>query len=261
MIRRSYIDNKAGGQIHLAESGEGPTILLLHQTPRSWDEFREVMELLKSDFHLVAMDLPGMGASSPMGREASIEFYAKAAAQVIEHISDQPVTVCGHHTGGIVAIEVAASRPELVNSLVLSSTPWVDERARTERSKNVPIDTVDTAPDGRHLIELWRQRAPYYPDDVDYMNRFVMDALKAQDAAAGHHAVGRYHMEAAVPKIQCPVLLVEHSKDPFASKHTADLKAAFPNASFEQILDGHVALEVGASEFSTILGKWIKKRS
>ena len=38
-------------------------MLLLHQTPRSWDEFREVMTALQDRLHLLAIDLPGMGAS------------------------------------------------------------------------------------------------------------------------------------------------------------------------------------------------------
>ena len=70
MIKKQYIDNGLGGQIHLAEAGRKSSntvsILLLHQTPRSWDEFKEVMHLLGPEHHLIAMDLPGMGASSPV---------------------------------------------------------------------------------------------------------------------------------------------------------------------------------------------------
>ena len=98
-IVRRYIDGPSG-QIHLAEAGRGPSVLLLHQTPRSWDEFREVMIALEDCLHLIAMDLPGMGSSDQHPAGPSIENYAAAAAVVIERLQRGPIAVCGHHTGG-----------------------------------------------------------------------------------------------------------------------------------------------------------------
>ncbi len=47
-VRFGYADTSFG-QLHYAEQGRGPVILLLHQTPRSWDEFRELIPLLASN--------------------------------------------------------------------------------------------------------------------------------------------------------------------------------------------------------------------
>ena len=258
MIRRRYINNGSGGQIHLAETGQGEPILFLHQTPRSWDEFREVLEQLSDDFHCIAMDLPGMGQSSSLGRQASIENYAAAAVIAIEHLDPGRVTVCGHHTGGVVAIELAASRPDLVTRLILSSTPWIDADARQSRANKSPIDSVTVAPDGSHLIDLWQQRQPYYPPSGNFMHRFMRDAIRCENPVDGHLAVGRYEMEKSVPKINCPVLIIEHSDDPFASAHTSSICAAFPNANFKTIPDGKVPLEVTADQFSKIVKDWMR---
>ena len=38
--------------------------------------------------------------------------------------------VVGHHTGGVIAIELAARAPERVASLTLSSTPYTDAEFR-----------------------------------------------------------------------------------------------------------------------------------
>ena len=215
------------------------------------------MDLLKSKFHLIAIDLPGMGASSPIGQKPTVEIYAKAAASVTEHFGGVPIVACGHHTGGVVAMELAASRPELVSSLVLSSTPWIEADARAERSKKTPIDTITPSRDGSHLMDLWQQRSPYYPDKVEFMDRFISSALQAEWPADGHNAVSRYKMENAAPKISCPVLLVEHTNDPFASKYTSDLKTAISHAKVEYIPEGKVALEVTAPHFAEVLDQWI----
>ena len=263
MIKRHYIDNDWGGQIHLAEVGlkslKNPSVLLIHQTPRSWDEYKEVMALLGSSCHLIAMDLPGMGASSPSPNTPSIETYAQAAAKVVRHFGSEAMIVCGHHTGGVVSVDLAAKAPELVHSLVLSSTPWIDPKAREERSRKTTIDTAVTRRDGQHLIDYWNQRSPYYPENNEFMARFMADVLKASNPTEGHKAVEQFHMEEMVSKIVCPVLIIEHMQDPFAVKHTQHLRENFPQAELEHIPNGQVALEVGADEFSAILKKWILK--
>ncbi|MFK7830616.1 MAG: alpha/beta fold hydrolase [Congregibacter sp.] len=263
MIERGYIDNGESGQIHFAQTGTGIPVLLLHQTPRSWDEFREVMQQCDNTIHCIAMDLPGMGASSPTREPPTIEAFADAAIRLIESFDCDSIVVCGHHTGGVVAIDIAARRPNLVRSLLLSSTPWVDRAARVQRRDKTPIDTVSRSRDGSHLIDLWRQRDSYYPKhpetSVEYMDRFMASALQADGPERGHHAVGRYEMELAAPRIHCPTLIVEHMADPFATRHTADLQRAFPHADFEQIPKGGVALEATAPQFADILQRWVCK--
>ena len=259
LIHRRYIDNEHGGQTHLAEKGDGSGVLLLHQTPRSWDEFHEVLDILGDNFHAIAMDLPGMGASSKWNKNASIEDYASAAAQVIESLESGPVDVIGHHTGGVVAIELASAYPQLVKSLVLSSTPYIDEQVRIQRASKTPIDTVIPTADGSYLVDLWQQRQPYYPEGFKYLQRYISSALLQKDPSEGHQAVSRYKMEDSVNKVQCPVLIIEHQQDPFTVNHTAAIRRAFPNSELECIPEGGVALEATAKEFSHIVQKWLER--
>ena len=72
-IRFGYADGPFG-QLHYAEAGSagagsagaGSALLCLHQTPRSWDEYAELIPLLSGRLRVVAMDTPGMGASAPL---------------------------------------------------------------------------------------------------------------------------------------------------------------------------------------------------
>lgn len=251
MITRRYVD-APWGQIHVADAGEGPAVLLLHQTPRSWDEFREVIELLSDHYRLLAMDLPGMGASDPHNDGASIESYAEAAMTVIDAAGLPSVSVCGHHTGGVVAIEVAARAGAQVSQVVLSSTPWVDAEARERRARKTPIDTIERDAAGLHLQSLWTQRAPYYPEGHHLLDRFVADALRADDPATGHLAVGRYRMEDRAPLVRCRVTVIEHSADPFSTRHTDAVASAF-GAQIDRIEHGRVALEHTAPAFAEVL--------
>ena len=234
------------GTVHYASAGEGETVMLLHQTPRSWDEFRDVLPLLGRRRRAVAMDTAGFGDSSPLPAGSdSIEAWAGVVLAVLDALSVERADLVGHHTGAAVAVELAVSAPERVRSLVLSSSPFADAEVRAAHlTGRAVVDDVDRLPDGSHLLDLWRTRAAFYPDgDIDLLERFTVDALKAGTLAAdGHRIVARYDVPAAVPGIRCPVLLIGATADPYGYPAFARLRAALPDAHVEEIEGGMVPL-------------------
>lgn len=245
-IRFGYAGTSRG-QVHYAESGpedEGrsaPTVLLFHQSPRSWDEYREVLPLLGRTHRAIAMDTIGYGHSAPAPGH-SIETYADVAIEFARVLRLDRVTAVGHHTGALVALEVAVRAPSLVSGLVLSSAPYYDEAARAQA--HTAIDDVGFDADGSHLARLWGRRAPYYPADrPDLMSRFVRDALAAGDGAVeGHLACHRYPVEQRSPLVTCPVLCIGASADPFAFPNTERVAAGFADARTAVIEGGMIPL-------------------
>ena len=142
-VRFAYADTTRG-QVHYASCGrDAPAVLLLHQTPRSWDEYREVLPLLGRTHRSIAMDTIGFGRSAP-APDHSIETYADVAVEFAQVLGLARVTVVGHHTGALVAIEVAVRAPGLVSGLVLSSAPYYDAAARA-KSGHKAIDDAASA--------------------------------------------------------------------------------------------------------------------
>jgi pimeloyl-ACP methyl ester carboxylesterase len=146
-MRRGYVDTRFG-QVHYVEEGGGAPVLLLHQTPRSWDEYRDVLPLVGRRRRAIAMDTLGFGASVSPPEPASIELFAEGVIELCAALGLASVDLAGHHTGGVVAVEVAAARPDLVRSLVLSGTPFVDPARRRRVAVRPPIDEVDGPVDG-----------------------------------------------------------------------------------------------------------------
>lgn len=234
------------GTVHCAVAGEGPPVLLLHQTPRSWDEYRDVLPLLGRRRQAIAMDTVGFGDSTPLPRGTdSIEAWAGAVVSLLDALEIDRADIVGHHTGASVAIELAGSAPERVRSVVLSSAPYADapERAK-ESSGRAVVDDVDPRQDGSHLLELWRMRAAFYPAGaIDLLQRFVVDALRAGPLAAeGHRVVARYDVGSALARVSCPVLLIGATADPYAYPALARLREALPHARVEEIEGGMVPL-------------------
>ncbi|NKY43814.1 alpha/beta fold hydrolase [Nocardia cerradoensis] len=216
-LRFGYADTSFG-QLHYAEQGEGPTLLLLHQTPRSWDEFRELMPLLAGEYRVLAMDMVGFGASAKLPAPQTIELYARGACELLDALGVQHAAVLGHHTGAAVALEMAVTAGERVVALLLSSCPWTDERYRGNHAAAGGVDRAERNESGTHLRTLWDLRRPYYPAPVaGLLDRFIRDALAfGVDPAEGHRACARYRMEDRIGAVTAPVLLIGAEKDPFS---------------------------------------------
>ena len=173
-------------------------------------------------------------------RTASIEAWAGAAIDALDALGIARAHVVGHHTGGVIAVELAARAPERVASLALSSTPYTDAAFRRARAERPPIDAVEPSGDGSHLAALWQKRQPFYPADrPELLQAFVADALKASgDVEAGHRAVASYRMEDKLGAVRAPVLLLHASDDPFAAPHLAEWRRLLPEAKLATIEGG-----------------------
>jgi len=242
---RAYAD-LPHGQVHYAECGDSrcPAVLLLHQTPRSWTEYAQVLPLLGQHYRAIAMDTAGFGASDPPPGRASIEAWAAVAAQLLDALGIVQAHVVGHHTGGVIAVELAAHHARCVRSLVLSSTPYTDEPFRRMRAQRPPIDAVEESEDGAHLAALWRKRQAFYPPGrPELLQAFVLDALQVRgDVEGGHRAVAAYRMEERLAALHQPTLIIRAMEDPFAAPHAEHWQQLLPQAQLVDIPGGMVPL-------------------
>jgi len=244
-IRRAFAD-LAVGQIHYASCGdvEAPAVLLLHQTPRSWAEYRDVLPLIGQRYRAIAMDTIGFGDSVAAPWTPSIERWAAVAVELLDQLGIRTAHVVGHHTGGVIAVELAATFADRVGALVLSSTPFANESFRRARAQRPPIDAVEASTDGSHLAAMWRNRQAFYPAGrPELLEAFVLDALKVgADVEGGHRAVASYRMEDKVAHIRQPTLLIRATHDPFAKEHPDELRRHIAHARIVDIEGGMVPL-------------------
>jgi len=244
-LRRAFADLSVG-QVHFAECGakDAPAVLLLHQSPRSYQEYRHVLPLLGVERRAIAMDTVGFGDSASGDQPASIALWAAVACELLDYLQLEQVDVVGHHTGGVIAVELAASFSARVRALDLSSTPYTDAAFRAARANSPPIDHVEPSADGSHLQALWQKRQGFYPTNrSDLLEAFVLDALKASGGLEdGHRAVASYRMEDSIHRVRQPTLIIRAPDDPFASPHALELQHHLPQAQIVDIAGGMVPL-------------------
>lgn len=259
-MSRFLCDTKLG-QVHCVTAGSGPgtPLLLLHQTPRSVDEFAEVMPLLAAQRRVVAIDTPGYGCSDRVPGHPTVADYAHSAVQALDHLGIGRVVIVGHHTGAVIAVEMAAAFPERVERVVLSGPVYTDAAGRAELAQFFRQWTI--ADDGSHLVEKWRKMHEWLPRP-DLVQRFVVDLFRAgTESEQGHFAVADYRMEDRLPLVRCPALLLYCRGDPFATPERAGaLRAAFQPCD-EATVEGSVfAANENPGDYAAAVLEYLKRK-
>ncbi len=101
-------------------AGNAPTVVLLHGVGTSGWMWRRLVEDVGGELHLLVVDLPGHGGSAARAW-VSVADAVAAVAEVVEQCSPAgQAHLVGLSLGGYVAAELAARRPGLVASALVS---------------------------------------------------------------------------------------------------------------------------------------------
>jgi pimeloyl-ACP methyl ester carboxylesterase len=113
-----------GTRFHVAESGDGPLVLLLHGFPEFWWAWRrQLSSLSQAGFRAAAPDLRGYGASDKPPRGYDLVTAASDAAGLVRSLGEANAVVVGHDWGGLIAWTMATYFPKVVRRLVVVSMP------------------------------------------------------------------------------------------------------------------------------------------
>ena len=140
-LRRESVEVAPGQQVSVLVWGEGdPELVLLHggaQNAHTWDTVALALHR-----PLIAVDLPGHGRSS---WRADRDYWplrnAEAVAAVVAALAPNAGAVAGMSLGGLTAIRLAATHPDLVRRLVV-----VDVTPGVNAAKAAPITAFVAGP-------------------------------------------------------------------------------------------------------------------
>jgi pimeloyl-ACP methyl ester carboxylesterase len=114
-----------GRGIAVTDVGSGPTLLLVHTGLWSFI-WRDLVQLLATDFRCVFFDSPGTGLSDAVSWEnISFEAASRVTAAVIERLNLSDFTLVVHDLGGPVGIAGASKFAEHVRGIAaINSFAW-----------------------------------------------------------------------------------------------------------------------------------------
>lgn len=263
-----------GGQrVLVGEAGSAyaRTVLLVHglgnNAHRDW---ARVVKPLSSQFHVVAVDLPGFGAS-PGGPEGySFAALGKVLSQVLEQTAlGQRVHVVGHSLGGAVSLYFAHAHAAQVDRLVLVDAAGILlKTVYVQHLAGLRTPQVGIAPVDRFLKGLGERVGGFKRGVFNNLDeRFDFSRWLAQNPNVRYALLGRYtQVEAglglvehdftrAIRETMAPTTVIWGADDPIAPLRTGRLLAArMPDARLK-VIDGvgHTPMLESADAFRALL--------
>ncbi|MEI5668382.1 alpha/beta hydrolase [Bosea sp. CCNWLW174] len=220
----------AGRSLHCLRLGSGPSVVLLHESPRSSAVLLPLANALANRFTVFAVDTPGYGASDPLPESRpTIDDFADAIAASLQALGLTGFAVYGTHTGATIAASLVRRHPGLVSGAVLDGYP-VFTRAEQDLNAYHYFPNFEPRWDGSHVAALWSRvrdqysffpwwqpgrdsRIPRDPPALANHHAAVRDILSAADYAAGYNAAFRTDGRAALAGITRPAHLICREDD------------------------------------------------
>jgi pimeloyl-ACP methyl ester carboxylesterase len=142
-----------GRALSYVKAGSGPVLLLIHGMAGTHATWQPVIEPLAQRHTVIALDLPGHGASEAGAGDYSLGSLAAGLRDLLVKLGHERATLVGHSLGGGIAMQFAYQFPEITERLVLVSSgglgPEVNPVLRAAALPGANLFIAATAGPGR----------------------------------------------------------------------------------------------------------------
>jgi pimeloyl-ACP methyl ester carboxylesterase len=254
-----------GVRIRYAESsrtGER-TLMLTSPWPESLYAFSPIWNALRRRFRLLAIDLPGFGASEC--RDDLLEPHAMGefVLKVIDDFGLDRVHLVGPDVGGSAVLFAAASAPQMVASAIIGSgvTAWPLDLGDRISGWAAPsdVDLVDEAGYRQFVGAVLDGVQVPLPNGIrdDYLSsytgeRFVQSMRYVRRCPEDLPALAR-----VLPEIVTPVLIIAGEHDAVVPSLSGEFLAdRLPNSQLVCVDAGHFVWEDAPESYMSLVAGW-----
>lgn len=108
-----------GRTVALRDHGTGDPVLLVHGVGMQSAAWGPQIEALRQSHRVIAVDLPGHGASAPLPDDSQLPGYVAWLLDVVRALETGPVSLVGHSMGALIAAGFAVTHPTLARRVAL----------------------------------------------------------------------------------------------------------------------------------------------
>jgi pimeloyl-ACP methyl ester carboxylesterase len=223
--------------IHYVEGPpSGKPLVLIHGVTSWWQTFLPVLPTFMIRYHTYALDLRGHGSSARTPGAYSVSNDVTDVVAFLRDCVQEPAILLGWSLGGMVAAFVAADAPELVRAVVLEDPPLAmltdDDSSQAGLYERFgllrDVLTRDGSPGDRRAaladinpldddVQLRRRLKTYTGFDSENLTLFIEKRKFEQK-----------RLDAVLPRITCPVLLMQSDLKMGGALDDQTLQAALP---------------------------------
>ncbi len=137
-----------GQAIRYYEAGKGPSVIFLHGMVGTATDWGRTLGPVSGKFDACALDQIGFGDSAKPLIEYKVATFVDFLQEFMRVQGIQKASIVGNSIGGWIALDFAATHPDLVNRLVLVDAPGLDVPVR----RNVPVDMNPSSMEGMRKV-------------------------------------------------------------------------------------------------------------
>jgi len=235
----------SGARIYWKLEGteDKPALVLLNSIGTDLGLWDAAMPALLGSFRTLRLDTRGHGASDAPDGDYTLAMLADDVAAVMDAAGIAQAAVAGVSLGGMIAMELALSRPARVSALALICTSaTMDKTAWQDRIEKVRAGGTAAIADlamQRFLSPAFTSSQPAVAESV----RYNLVSMAREGYAGAGAAIRDMDLISRLPGLTCPTLVVVGERDastPF-SGHGENLVTAIPGATLERLDCGHLA--------------------
>ena len=253
-------------ELHVAESGAGPAVVLLHAFPLHSEMWSAQRAALASDgFRVLTPDLRGFGRSPLGGDEPSLELMAQDVAAVLDSLGLDDVVLGGLSMGGYLAMAFLRADRARVRGLVLADTKAGADPPPAREKRLRIADRLDREGTPDALVDevlpalYGSTTAGERPEVVAQVESWVRRANPAAAAWAQRAMAARPDSIGTLRAVRVPSLVLLGAEDELATRSDAEaMLDALPTARLEVIgRAGHLAAVEAPAEFTAAVRSFL----
>jgi len=233
-------------------------------------DYRDHIPWLQKSFHVLAVDLPGFGASD----KANVLYSPANYARVLKHVAGRflrgPFVLVGHSMGAVVSLRYAATYPEEVRRLVVIDAPGVLHRysVTSQYLAHLGLEFVPPVAEPLDwLTNLARkilaplERLHFDPQVILSSPQLRKTLLEADPAKIAGLAVVSEDLHQELPKIRAETLIVWGAQDTLAPLRTGRVLALKLPSSRLAVIEraAHVPMLEAPERFRALLEPFLER--
>jgi len=135
-----------GIKIYYEDKGQGPAFVFIHGLGENAPSWRFQTDFFSRGFRTIAMDLRGHARSDDGDEVITLDLFASDVIGLLDYLGIDKAHFIGHSMGGVILQEIAASYPERLLSIILSSTAGFFEPPANTTNLQLRLERIDTLP-------------------------------------------------------------------------------------------------------------------
>jgi pimeloyl-ACP methyl ester carboxylesterase len=252
------------------DSGSGPPLIVIPGVQGRWEWMQPALMALQTRCRTIAYTLCGdFGSERKLDPALGFENYMQQLDAVFEERGLARAALCGVSYGGFIALHYAATRPERVSALILTSAPAPGWSPSPRQQRYVARPWLSTPafiaaapfrvwPEIARALPEWRRRLWFM---VRHGLRVIGAPMMPSRMAERVRLEQSLDFRPDCERLAAPALIVtgEEGLDSVVPVHVTKMyESLLPGARLEQMSNtGHIGMLTQPERFAQIVGGFV----